>query len=125
MHWMRIERHYEGEFPDIKVRFQPVMCQQCGHAPCEPVCPVYATYRTPQGLNAMVYARCIARATARTTVPTRSVLQLVRGEWPEPLERQFNPDVSVRPAGRHGEVHLFAYSASRMRKTSPRMRTAR
>ena len=57
MHWIRIERYYEGEFPDIKVRFQPVMCQQCGHAPCEPVCPVYATYHTPEGLNAMVYAR--------------------------------------------------------------------
>ncbi|MCH2466064.1 MAG: 4Fe-4S dicluster domain-containing protein, partial [Gemmatimonadetes bacterium] len=59
MHWLRIERHYEGEFPDIRVRFLPVLCQQCGSAPCEPVCPVYATYRTPEGLNAMVYSRCI------------------------------------------------------------------
>ena len=59
MHWLRIERHYEGTFPDIKVRFVPVLCQHCGDAPCEPVCPTYATYRTPDGLNAMVYNRCI------------------------------------------------------------------
>jgi len=100
MHWIRIERYYEGEFPDIKVRFQPVMCQQCGHAPCEPVCPVYATYHTPEGLNAMVYARCIGTRYCANNCPyTVRYFNWFSPQFPEPLERQLNPDVSVRSAG--------------------------
>jgi molybdopterin-containing oxidoreductase family iron-sulfur binding subunit len=100
MHWMRIERYYEGVFPDVKVRFQPVLCQQCGHAPCEPVCPVYATYRTPEGLNAMVYARCIGTRYCANNCPyTVRYFNWFNPEFPEPLDRQLNPDVSVRPAG--------------------------
>jgi molybdopterin-containing oxidoreductase family iron-sulfur binding subunit len=100
MHWMRVERYYEGEFPDIKVRFQPVMCQHCAKAPCEPVCPVYATYRTPEGINAMVYSRCIGTRYCANNCPyTVRFFNWFGGEWPEPLERQWNPDVSVRPAG--------------------------
>ena len=100
MHWIRIERYYEGEFPDIKVRFQPVMCQQCGHAPCEPVCPVYATYHTPEGLNAMVYARCIGTRYCANNCPyTVRFFNWFSPQFPEPLGRQLNPDVSVRSAG--------------------------
>jgi Fe-S-cluster-containing dehydrogenase component len=100
MHWIRVERYYEGEFPDIKVRFQPVMCQQCGHAPCEPVCPVYATYHTPEGLNAMVYARCIGTRYCANNCPyTVRFFNWFSPDFPEPLERQLNPDVSVRSAG--------------------------
>jgi len=100
MHWIRVERYYEGVFPDVKVRFQPVMCQQCGSAPCEPVCPVYATYRTPEGLNAMVYARCIGTRYCANNCPyTVRYFNWFGGEWPEPLERQLNPDVAKRPAG--------------------------
>ena len=100
MHWLRIERHYEGTFPDVKVRFTPVLCQHCAEAPCEPVCPVYATYRTPEGLNAMVYNRCIGTRYCANNCPyTVRVFNWHAGEWPEPLERQLNPDVSVRPVG--------------------------
>jgi Fe-S-cluster-containing dehydrogenase component len=100
MHWMRIERYYEGEFPDVRVRFQPVLCQQCGHAPCEPVCPVYATYHTPEGLNAMVYARCIGTRYCANNCPyTVRFFNWFSPEFPEPLDRQLNPDVSVRSAG--------------------------
>ena len=100
MHWIRVERYYEGEFPDVKVRFQPVMCQQCANAPCEPVCPVYATYRTPEGLNAMVYARCIGTRYCANNCPyTTRFFNWFGPQWPEPLERQLNPDVSVRAAG--------------------------
>ena len=100
MHWLRIERHYDGTFPDIKVRFAPVLCQHCAAAPCEPVCPVYATYRTPEGLNAMVYSRCIGTRYCANNCPyTVRVFNWHDGHWPEPLERQLNPDVSVRPAG--------------------------
>ena len=100
MHWLRVERYYEGEFPDIKVRFQPVMCQQCGHAPCEPVCPVYATYNTPEGLNAMVYARCIGTRYCANNCPyTVRFFNWFSPEFHAPLERQLNPSVSVRTAG--------------------------
>jgi len=100
MHWMRIERYYDGVFPDVKVRFQPVLCQHCERAPCEPVCPVYATYRTPEGLNAMVYSRCIGTRYCANNCPyTVRYFNWFDGQWPEPLERQLNPDVSVRPAG--------------------------
>ncbi len=100
MHWLHIERHYEGTFPDVRVRFMPVLCQHCGSAPCEPVCPVYATYRTPEGLNAMVYARCIGTRYCANNCPyTVRFFNWFDGEWPEPLTRQLNPDVGVRPSG--------------------------
>ena len=53
-HWIRVERYYEGEFPDVRAKFRPVMCQQCGNAPCEPVCPTYASHHTEDGLNAVL-----------------------------------------------------------------------
>jgi len=100
MHWLRIERRYEGVFPDLKVRFMPVLCQHCQEAPCEPVCPVYATYRNPEGLNAMVYSRCIGTRYCANNCPyTVRFFNWHAGEWPEPLDRQLNPDVSVRPVG--------------------------
>ena len=99
-HWLRIERYYEGEFPDVKVRFVPVLCQQCGEAPCEPVCPVYATYHTDEGLNAMVYSRCVGTRFCANNCPyTVRFFNWFEPEWDAPLERQLNPDVSVRTAG--------------------------
>jgi molybdopterin-containing oxidoreductase family iron-sulfur binding subunit len=100
MHWLRIERHYEGRFPDVKVRFVPVLCQHCGEAPCEPVCPTYATYHTDDGLNAMVYSRCIGTRYCANNCPyTVRFFDWHAGQWPAPLDRQLNPDVSPRPAG--------------------------
>ena len=49
--WIRVERYWEGTFPDVKARFIPIMCQHCDEAPCEPVCPVYASYHNEEGLN--------------------------------------------------------------------------
>lgn len=100
MHWLRIERYYEGEFPNVRTRFMPVLCQQCGAAPCEPVCPVYATYRNPEGLNAMVYSRCIGTRFCANNCPyTVRVFNWFDAEFPAPLDSQLNPDVSVRPGG--------------------------
>ena len=99
-HWLRIERYYEGDFPDVTVRFRPVLCQHCAAAPCEPVCPVYATYHTDDGLNAMVYNRCVGTRFCANNCPyTVRHFNWLAQEWPEPLPSQHNPDVSVRPAG--------------------------
>ena len=99
-HWIRIDRYYEGTFPDIKVKYRPVMCQQCDNAPCEPVCPVYATYQNEEGLNVQVYNRCIGTRYCANNCPyTVRYFNYEEPVWPEPLELQHNPDVSIRPGG--------------------------
>jgi Fe-S-cluster-containing dehydrogenase component len=100
MHWIRIERYWEGEYPDIKARFMPVLCQQCTEAPCEPVCPVFATYHSPEGLNAQVYNRCIGTRFCGNACPYKvRMFNWFRPEFPEPLNEQLNPDVTVRSRG--------------------------
>ena len=100
LHWIRIERYWEGEYPNVKARFMPVLCQQCGEAPCEPVCPVFATYHTPEGLNAQVYNRCIGTRFCGSACPYKvRVYNWFKPEFPEPMEQQLNPDVSVRQRG--------------------------
>lgn len=99
-HWIRIDRYYEGEFPDVKVKYMPVLCQQCDNAPCEPVCPVYATYHNPEGLNVQVYNRCVGTFYCANNCPyTVRYFNWFAPEWPEPLQLQHNPDVAVRVAG--------------------------
>ena len=85
-----------------------MLCQQCGNAPCEPVCPVYAAYHTPDGLNGQVYNRCVGTRYCANNCPYK-----VRyfnwhnfaepgGEWeswPDPLNMLLNPDVTVREKG--------------------------
>ncbi len=84
----------------MQVRFVPVLCQHCGEAPCEPVCPVYATYHNPEGLNAMVYSRCVGTRFCANNCPyTVRAFNWFEPQWAEPLELQLNPDVSVRPTG--------------------------
>jgi len=99
-HWIRVDRYYEGEFPDVKVKYRPVLCQQCDNAPCEPVCPVYATYHNPEGLNVQVYNRCVGTFYCANNCPyTVRYFNWFAPEWPEPLELQHNPDVAVRMGG--------------------------
>ncbi|MCW5976587.1 MAG: 4Fe-4S dicluster domain-containing protein [Bryobacteraceae bacterium] len=99
-HWIRIDRYYEGEFPDIKLKYMPVLCQHCDQAPCEPVCPVYATYQTPDGLNAQVYNRCVGTRYCGNNCPySVRFFNWFDPVWPEPLDLQLNPDVSIRPDG--------------------------
>ena len=98
--WIRIDRYYEGEFPDIKVRFRPVLCQHCDDAPCEPVCPVYATYQNAEGLNVQVNSRCIGTRYCANNCPyTVRFFNWESPRWDPPLDLQLNPDVSIRPAG--------------------------
>jgi Fe-S-cluster-containing dehydrogenase component len=99
-HWIRVERYWEGEFPNARIRFQPVLCQQCDDAPCEPVCPTFASYHTPEGLNAQVYNRCIGTRFCANACPyTVRFLNFFNPQWEKPLHLQLNPDVSVRSVG--------------------------
>lgn len=100
MNWIRIERYFEGEFPDVKVKFMPVLCQHCEEAPCEPVCPVYATYHTDEGLNAQVYNRCVGTRYCANNCPyTVRFFNFFDPKWDAPLEKALNPEVSVRTRG--------------------------
>ncbi len=108
MHWMRIERYWddadaERDYPEQGALFLPMLCQQCGAATCEPVCPVAATYHTPDGLNAQVYNRCIGSRYCNNNCPYRvryfNFWSYYESSWPEPLNMQLNPDISVRDKG--------------------------
>jgi len=100
MHWIRVERYYEGEFPDVRAKFRPVFCQQCDAAPCEPVCPTYASYHTSEGLNGQVYNRCIGTRYCANACPYNvRFFNFYNPVWEKPLHLQLNPDVSVREVG--------------------------
>lgn len=99
-HWIRVDRYYEGEFPNVRVKYMPVLCQQCDEAPCEPVCPVYATYKNPEGLNVQVYNRCVGTRYCANNCPySVRFFNWFDPAWPEPLQLQHNPDVSIRMSG--------------------------
>jgi Fe-S-cluster-containing dehydrogenase component len=100
-HWIRIERSWEGEYPNIQARFTPVMCQQCGNAPCEPVCPVTATYHSVhENLNIQVYNRCVGTRYCANNCPYKvRFFNFFDPVFDEPLTQQLNPDVTVRSAG--------------------------
>jgi molybdopterin-containing oxidoreductase family iron-sulfur binding subunit len=110
MSWLRIERYWRGGEHGEPVRgvVSPMLCQQCEMAPCEPVCPVFAAYHTPAGLNAQVYNRCVGTRYCANNCPYKVRyfnwydFAEVGGEheaWPSPLEWQLNPDVTVREKG--------------------------
>lgn len=105
MHWIRMERFYEtidaSHAGPLDVRFLPMLCQHCGNAPCEPVCPVYAAYHTPEGLNAQVYNRCVGTRYCANNCPYKvRVLNWYEfSDIPEPMNWAFNPDVTVRSSG--------------------------
>jgi molybdopterin-containing oxidoreductase family iron-sulfur binding subunit len=101
MGWLRVER-YLGEEPggDLDVRLLPMMCQQCSNAPCEPVCPVYATYHTDEGLSAQVYNRCVGTRYCSNNCPYKvRTFNWRDARFERPLDLQLNPDVTVRTRG--------------------------
>ncbi len=114
MHWLRIERYWDepdldkvsdstSQYQEHGASFLPMMCQQCNAATCEPVCPVAATYHTPDGLNAQVYNRCIGSRYCSNNCPYRlryfNWFSFYESSWPAPLHLQLNPDLTVRDKG--------------------------
>ncbi len=101
MHWIRVERYWEGEYPNVRARFIPVMCQQCGRAPCEPVCPVYATNHSErENLNLQVYNRCVGTRYCQNNDPYKvRFFNFFDPDFAGTLKEQLNPDVTVRSAG--------------------------
>jgi Fe-S-cluster-containing dehydrogenase component len=102
MHWIRIERYWEGEYPKVNTTpYQPMLCQQCGHAPCEPVCPVYAAvHSASEDINLQVYNRCVGTRYCANNCPYQvRVFNWRDWQRPEPLNNQFNPNVTVRQRG--------------------------
>ena len=113
--WIRIERYWEGEYPDVKAKFLPVLCQHCENAPCEPVCPVYATYHNDQGMNVQVYNRCVGTRYCANNDPYQvRFFNFWEPEWPESLENQLNPDVTVRT---RGLMEKCTFCVQRIRRT--------
>jgi molybdopterin-containing oxidoreductase family iron-sulfur binding subunit len=97
MSWLRVEPRYEA---GGTVSFTPMMCQHCHHAPCEPVCPVYATVHNEEGLNAQIYNRCVGTRYCANNCPYKAR----RFNWfdhprEEPLDKMVNPDMLVRGRG--------------------------
>jgi molybdopterin-containing oxidoreductase family iron-sulfur binding subunit len=119
MSWLRIERYvgdgsqtFQAARPgpqngeslgNVDVRNSPMLCQQCGAAPCEPVCPVLATYHSPSGLNGMIYNRCIGTRYCSNNCPYKvrrfNWFDYQLEGWPEPMPLMLNPDVTVRGQG--------------------------
>lgn len=102
MHWLRIARYYTGEADDPRSYFQPIPCMHCEDAPCEMGCPVHATTHSPEGVNQMVYNRCIGTRTCSSYCPykVRRFNFFDYRRTPEaPPEPVHNPDVTLRSRG--------------------------
>ena len=98
--WMRVMVEVEGDFPNNSLRFAPRPCMHCDNPPCVKVCPVAATYISPEGIVGQIYPRCIGcRYCANACPYTVKYFNWYPPAWPESERAHLNPDVSVRPKG--------------------------
>lgn len=102
MHWLRIDRYYEGEGSALQTFHEPIPCMHCEYAPCELVCPVAATTHSPDGLNEMTYNRCVGTRYCSNNCPYKvrrfNFFQFADWETPS-LKPMRNPEVTVRSRG--------------------------
>ena len=114
LHWIRIQRYWVGEYPEVTPTHQPVMCQQCGSAPCEPVCPVFASVHSEEEhINVQVYNRCIGTRYCANNCPYISrTFNWFDYEHPVPMNYYLNPDVTVR---RRGVMEKCTFCVQRIR----------
>ena len=120
MNWLRINRVWTPKDKVPGVQFVPLMCQHCAHAPCESVCPVVATYHTLDGLNAMVYNRCVGTRYCANNCPYLARrFNFHTFTWPESLELQLNPEVTARTMG---VMEKCTFCVQRIRDTKSAMK---
>ena len=101
LHWIRVERYWKGDGPHLRAEFMPILCQHCQHAPCEPVCPQYASVHDPNdNINVQVYNRCVGIRYCGINCPySARTFNWFAPYFPDPLHEQLNPDVTVRSRG--------------------------